>query len=88
MSKREEELRTAHSRYYREHYFDEQRSQSDMILEYLKRFESITPMEALTACGCFRLSARIADLKALGYDIRTHIHDGKKKYAIYTLVEE
>ena len=30
----------------------------------------VTLMDALNACGCFRLSARIFDLRAKGYDIK------------------
>ena len=45
----------------------------------------ITPMDALNKFGCFRLGARIADLKKEGYDIKTRIAKGGKNYAIYKL---
>ena len=38
-------------------------SQCSAILEHLKKGLSITPLEALTKFGCFRLSARIHDLR-------------------------
>lgn len=46
-------------------------SQNEMILEYLRthKEEGITPKEALNHIGCMRLSARIHDLRAMGYDI-------------------
>ena len=44
-------------------------TQCDMILEYLRRFGSITPWEALREFGCMRLGARIWDLKQMGHDI-------------------
>lgn len=65
--------------------FDEKKTQTEMTLEYLKRFGSITPLEALSAFGCFRLSARISDLRADGYEISTELNKGKKNFAIYRL---
>ena len=59
-----------------------------MALEYVQKFDSITPLEALTAFGCLRLSARIADLRADGHNITTEIHKGKKNYAIYRLEDD
>lgn len=38
-------------------------SQCSAILEHLKKGLSITPLEALSLCGCFRLAARIHDLR-------------------------
>lgn len=63
-------------------------SQREMCIRYLLDYGSITPLEALEAFGCFRLSAVIFDLRHEGYNIRTDINDGKKKYAIYVLEEE
>lgn len=68
--------------------YDEKKSQAQMALEYMQRFGSITPLEALSAFNCFRLGARIADLRAEGYEIITTINDGKKRYAIYSLKGE
>ena len=69
--------------------FSEKKSQAEMILEYLQKFGEISAMEALTAIGCFRLAARIADLRADGYRISTTMSgDGKKSYAIYRLEED
>ena len=47
------------------------RSQSDMILTRLRRGHSITPIEALRLYGCFRLAARIGELREAGYTIQT-----------------
>jgi hypothetical protein len=45
-------------------------SQNQQILKYLKKNRNgITPMDALKLCGCFRLSARIHDLKEEGHNI-------------------
>jgi hypothetical protein len=55
-------------------------SQAKRILEYLKAGNGITPMDALDLFGCFRLGARIADIKRMGYDIvteRVKVEGGK-----------
>jgi hypothetical protein len=46
-------------------------TQNDMVLDYLKRFGSITPIEALADLGIMRLGARCYDLKKEGHDIIT-----------------
>jgi hypothetical protein len=62
-------------------------SQTNAILAYMKAGNGITPIEALNLCGCFRLSARIADLKKRGYAIMTEKVkvDGGKYVARYSL---
>lgn len=67
-------------------------SQSKKILNYLKTHkQGITPMDALNKFGCFRLSARIADLKEEGHNIYSEMEtkeyaDGtRKRYARYFL---
>ena len=62
-------------------------SQAKRILEYLKAGNGITPMDALDLFGCFRLGARIADLKKRGYEIITEKVkvDGGKYVARYHL---
>lgn len=64
-------------------------SQKSACLMYLKEHGSITPLEALTAFGCFRLSAVIFNLRYRdGCVISTDINDDGKPYAIYTLIKE
>lgn len=41
-----------------------------LIRAHLLRGESITPIEALNAYGCYRLAARISDLKSEGLNIQ------------------
>lgn len=56
-------------------------SQSARILSHLETGKEISPMEALNMFGCFRLSARIYDLKEAGWPIvcdRRDIGDGKR----------
>ena len=55
-------------------------TQAEEILKALLSGQSLTPLEALQNFGCFRLGARIWDLKQLGYDIKRENHqtaDGK-----------
>ena len=62
-------------------------SQSVAILNYLKTGNSLNPMEALNKFGCFRLAARIGDLRKEGHDIQTEMfsEENGKKYAVYSL---
>jgi hypothetical protein len=56
-------------------------TQSDQILAHLKGGGTLTPLEALDKFGCFRLGARIWDLKQEGHDIqaaRVDVGNGKK----------
>ena len=60
-------------------------SQSTEILRYMKR-NSITPVEALSNIGCFRLAARIKNLRDMGHNIRTSmVCQNGKRFARYTL---
>lgn len=43
--------------------------QNSRILAHLKDGRSLTPIEALNLFGCFRLAARIHDLKKAGNEI-------------------
>ena len=55
-------------------------TQSDMILDALLRGETLTPLDALKKYGCFRLGARIWDLRHSGYQIdrkMIEVGDGK-----------
>lgn len=60
----------------------EEMSQEEMILKRLKQGRSITPLQALEWYGCFRLSARIYDLKRKGYEI---VNVGNKQFAEYRM---
>ena len=62
-------------------------SQKNAILAYMKAGNGITAMDALRLCGCFRLSARIADIKKLGYAVKTESInvEGGKYVARYSL---
>lgn len=55
-------------------------TQLNRIFMHLVEHGTITPLEALSEYGCYRLGARIADLRKQGYDIETEITSGKNRY--------
>lgn len=58
--------------------------QVEAILNHLKTKGSITPLDALMHFGCFRLGARIFELREQGHDIETkRVRDKGKNYAEY-----
>ena len=64
-------------------------TQTAQILAHLKTGRSITPLDALHDFQCFRLGARIYDLKQDGYNIvkeMVEVQSGKR-VASYTLVQ-
>ena len=61
-------------------------SQCNMIRAHLNEGKSITPMGALTLFNCFRLGARIHNLRTEGMDIETEmVAKGDKRFAKYYL---
>lgn len=62
--------------------------QTKLIEKHLKNGKSITTIEALNLFGCFRLAARITDLRKSGMHIVTSYteRDGKR-WATYRLKE-
>lgn len=65
------------------------KSQCDIILDYLKAGNHITSLDAVLKFRCLRLSARIKDLRDKGHRIGSALVEGKdgKKYAEYWLVQ-
>jgi len=45
-------------------------SQNQQIANYLNKGRKLTPIDALNKFGCFRLAARIADLRNDGMNIK------------------
>ena len=61
-------------------------SQADLIAIYLQSGHELTPMEALATFGCFRLAARIKDLRERGLPIETLEREANgKRFAAYRL---
>lgn len=62
--------------------------QCRMALDYMRDFGTITPLDALRAFGCMRLSQRIIELEELGFSIQHDwVRAGKKRYMSYRLLK-
>lgn len=62
-------------------------SQLEAIRQHLESGKPITPLDALNLYGCFRLGARIFDLKRQGMNISCDTAgNGDKHYATYRLI--
>lgn len=55
-------------------------TQCERILRHLRDYGSITQAEAMTEYGCYRLGARIFDLKNQGYEITGATECVKNRY--------
>ena len=64
------------------------------IIDYMRRFGSISTLEAFNDLGVARLASRIHDLKGQGYNIVSEMGTAKNRYgetvhfSIYKLKEE
>ena len=62
-------------------------TQNQNIANYLKKGKAITPIQALNKFNCFRLAARISDLRNDGMKIITKIVTKEgKSYASYSII--
>ena len=58
-------------------------TQSELILNWLLTGKTLTPMEALREFGCFRLAARIGELRECT-EIHSRIESKRgRRYAVY-----
>jgi hypothetical protein len=48
-------------------------SQNNRIYTYLKQGHSLTPLVALKMFGCFRLAARVYDLRYIGVNVKQRL---------------
>ena len=69
-------------------------TQVERIIDYIKRYGSITPLDALKEFGCMRLASRMCDIKAMGYGIVREFEHSKNqsgepvKYARYRFADD
>ena len=69
-------------------------TQCQRIIDYMRRFGSISTIEAFNDLGVARLASRIHDLKGQGYNIVSEVGTAKNRYnetvhfAVYKLKEE
>ena len=82
----EKQMRDYNATRFRIEYGNSDMSQDVLTAMYLKKYGSITPLEALNADGCLRLASVICRLRKVGEPIDTYlVEDGKKRYARYVL---
>jgi len=63
------------------------KTQKQQIQAHLSKGKTIDPLLALTKFGCFRLSARIADLRNEGLNIATkYVTKNGKTFASYSII--
>lgn len=55
-------------------------TQTDRILHHMQEVGPITAAAAMQEYGCFRLAARIADLKKRGYPIHKEMVTAKNRF--------
>lgn len=55
-------------------------SQKQMVLDYIRDFGSITPIDAFRGLGVTRLAAKVFELKKDGHDIDKVIETGKNRF--------
>lgn len=53
-------------------------TQCDKVLRFMREHGSITTADTVSF-GCYRLAARIADLKNMGFEIRSITEQSKKE---------
>lgn len=71
----------------------EKMSQTQRVLDYMRKHGSISQQEAINAFACYRLAAKIFDLRRDGYIIKTEKKPFRNEYtsgfyAVYSLVGE
>lgn len=55
-------------------------NQCERVLNYMRRFGSISSFEAFSDLGIVRLASRIHDLKCQGYNITSEIKTSKNRF--------
>lgn len=64
-------------------------SQSDILLEAMRRGEVITPAKAFQLCGSYACHSRMAELRERGHNIRCIVKrsENGRKFGEYSLVK-
>lgn len=48
---------------------DHKPSQNERIIDYMRKYGGITPLDAMRDLGVMRLASRISDMRRLGYEV-------------------
>lgn len=62
-------------------------SQVQMLIKMLKE-GWVSPAAALTDIGCYRLAARISDIRKMGYTIESRVVKQKNRFGHYIAFKE
>ena len=62
--------------------------QNDRVLDYMKRFGTITALDALADLGVMRLASRISDLRRMGYKIERRMVERSNRWGETVRVAE
>lgn len=54
-------------------------NQKQQVMEYIRRYGSITTLQAIDDLGILRLGARISELRKQGYNIAATVEKGKNR---------
>ena len=66
-------------------------TQCERVLQYMRDFGSITPLDAMRDLAVMRLASRVSDLRKMGYAIKKESRTEKNRYgqsttfAVYSL---
>lgn len=55
-------------------------TQCERVLQYMRDFGSITPLDAMRDLAVMRLASRVSDLRKMGYDIKKESRTEKNRY--------
>lgn len=55
-------------------------TQKELIVDYIKRFGSISPIEAFSDCGITKLSTRVSEMKKDGVLFDTKMESYRNRY--------
>lgn len=63
-------------------------TQNQRIIDYINRYGSITPLEAMRDLGIYRLASRISDLKSRGYAIQSTFVPVENRFGEKTRIKQ
>lgn len=61
-------------------------TQNPMIIEYMMKYGSITPLQAMQDLGCMRLASRISEIEKMGFVIGRETINVKNRFGRTTPV--
>lgn len=62
-------------------------TQKEQVLKHLLKFKTLSPLQAWTQYGIYRVASYVCTLKREGFKINNIQKEKKKNYAVYTLVK-